>query len=321
MIMRSMTSNFCTLVSEALVSSGPPWQLMHLPWPRKTSSPRCSWSLRGEGVTVRSASMNRSKRVSSAIRVFSYSLTARPKYKEKLYSITVNWLGPTGPEGCSFKTGVPLERSTTQPGANHHCGWKTFLIRSVYLRVMPLVPGEVFCLLKAPSRLSSVATSCCPRATRLEDSSFLPTSANLRPAKDISRLLSGGPSAWEAADKLGMRTETKLALPDTTWTTLAVGSRAPMGFTPLNSLRARESQKLRWLSTVLMTVGVLRGSTLRTSAPLMLKTAPGPMVEATPMSKGIASAVKSALKTPMEEATSLVSARRGEAWLLTSNSL
>ena len=49
--------------------------------------------------------------------------------------------------------------------------------------------------------------------------------------------------------------------------TLAVGSRSPMGFTPLNSNRACPSQKLRKLKTALMTVGVFRGSTARVSEP------------------------------------------------------
>ena len=88
------------------------------------------------------------------------------------------------------------------------------------------------------------------------------------------------------------------------FTTTAVGSRIPMGSTPLNSLRARESQKLRWLNTALIVVGVLRGSTLRTSLPPTLKTEPKPVVEKLPWSNGkkpspgTLIALKAALKTP-----------------------
>ena len=42
-----------------------------------------------------------------------------------------------------------------------------------------------------------------------------------------------------------------------------MGSKSPIGFTPLNSLRARPSQKLRKLKAAPIVVGVLRGSTSR----------------------------------------------------------
>src|SRR5262245_20163357 len=63
-----------------------------------------------------------------------------------------------------------------------------------------------------------------------------------------------------------MSTLTNAGIPSVTFTMRAVGSRSPIGFTPLNESRARPSQKLRWLNTALIIVGVLRGSTVRTGA-------------------------------------------------------
>jgi mono/diheme cytochrome c family protein len=53
--------------------------------------------------------------------------------------------------------------------------------------------------------------------------------------------------------------------------TRAVGSWTPNGFTPLNVLFARPSQKFAKLNTALIMVGVLRGSTRRTVVPFTLK--------------------------------------------------
>src|SRR5215510_14293043 len=151
MIMRSRIWNPCTLVSEALVSSGPLWQLMHLPCPRKTPSPRSGEGSEGVGGSraARFPSMNWSKGVLSAISSFSYSLTASPKYRLKLYSITVNVFA----FAFCVKTGLlGLVRSTYHPGASHHAGSKAFLIRSMYfptlvgpvrdLKLTPM-PGEL----------------------------------------------------------------------------------------------------------------------------------------------------------------------------------
>src|ERR1700730_376372 len=60
---------------------------------------------------------------------------------------------------------------------------------------------------------------------------FLPSSAKLRPAQDISKLLSGGPTACEARDELGGNTGTsRLADPSGVFMiTVAKESRKPNG--------------------------------------------------------------------------------------------
>jgi len=52
--------------------------------------------------------------------------------------------------------------------------------------------------------LSSGAT-CWLVSACWNDSIFLPSLAKVRPLKDISRLLSGGPTAWEANDEFSSR--------------------------------------------------------------------------------------------------------------------
>ena len=90
-------------------------------------------------------------------------------------------------------------------------------------------------------------------------------SDNVRPSEDISTLLPGGPSAWEASDELVMVTATLSTPPPAlTWPTRASGSRVPNGLTPLNSFWARPSQKLRLLKTALITDGALRPVVRRT---------------------------------------------------------
>src|SRR5262249_26629793 len=263
-------------------------------------------------------SMNVSKGVWSETSRRSYSLTANPKNKEKLNSITVNRVAVGVPWSM---TGVEPEISTTQPGAFHQVGLNACLIRSAYLALMPLAPAAVFWLLYGPRILSSVATSCCPSAVRLALNIFLPSCGKSRPKNDISKSLSGGPSACEAADMNVARicvntgglfvnesTVTVVAFgPAGDFTTIALGSRAPKGFTPLNSNLARPSQKLRRLKTALMVVGVLRGSTFLTRTPFTLNTAPLPVSKAVPESLGMPMALNWALNTPMEDATSLVS--------------
>src|SRR6266446_1597007 len=80
----------------------------------------------------------------------------------------------------------------------------------------------------------------------------------LRPAHDISTPLLGGPTACDARLAFGMLTVTATGPFGPTWSTVAVGSFGPAGFTPLKMLLARPSQKFRKLKIALMLVGVLR---------------------------------------------------------------
>src|SRR2546422_4308742 len=84
-----------------------------------------------------------------------------------------------------------------------------------------------------------------------------------------------------------------------------------MGSTPLNSLRARPSQKLRKLKMVLIMVGVLRGSTRRTFTPLTLKIGSGMEIPASVEFPTI-TLVKAKVRTPWEDTMSLVSNRTAE---------
>src|SRR5262249_59049677 len=89
-----------------------------------------------------------------------------------------------------------------------------------------------------PRTLSSGSTTCSPNATVPASSILRPRSGNRRPANDISRLLSGGPSACDAADEAGMVTLTSCGCaglgcrPCGILTTRAVGSRPPLVLTP-----------------------------------------------------------------------------------------
>src|SRR3989442_1228928 len=108
-----------------------------------------------------------------------------------------------------------------------------------------------------PRTLSSWATNCCASGRR--GTIFRPRIEKLRPSNDISKLLSGGPTAWEASEALsssrsGWEPSIRLicsgAAPGIgTRSTFAVGSSFPIGLRPLNSNRARPSKKLRWLKT------------------------------------------------------------------------
>src|SRR3954463_15338600 len=91
-----------------------------------------------------------------------------------------------------------------------------------------------------------------------------PRSANVLPSADISKLLSAGPTACDAALAFFNAIRIADTCPVASVTqTRASGSRRPNGVLPLNSLLARPSQKLRKLKAELIVVGALRGSTLR----------------------------------------------------------
>src|SRR5260370_2539070 len=174
----------------------------------------------------------------------------------------------------------------------------------------------------------SLRSTCWLGRPFANDSIFLPSLAKMRPLKDISRSLSGGPTDWEANAEFSSRRfpfnrvfcSTRFEI-----RTRAKGSRSPMGFTPLNSFRARPSQKLRKLNTALIIVGVFRGSTSRAGGKALLK------IEASglPLSVGLQGkgsirqlmSTKCWRKTPCEEATSLVSNKRDEDLVAGSLSL
>jgi hypothetical protein len=141
----------------------------------------------------------------------------------------------------------------------------------------------------------------------------------VRPSADISNGLSTGPTACEASDALSSSTNAfaSFFLPLARATKPAVwgpccgdGSRAPNGLRPLNSCCARPSQKLRKLKTALITVGVFRGSTLRTWTPLTLNTGSPGKVPPSP-TPGM-NDVKSLLKHTIEEVTLTVSNNTAE---------
>src|SRR5436190_7473090 len=115
---------------------------------------------------------------------------------------------------------------------------------------------------KDPSTLSVGSTSCRPRGVRL--SSLRPTIGNGRLKNDISRSLTGGPTAWDARLEFGMLTIFASGEPPPVFTQIrASGSSGPMTLAPLNRLCALPSQKFACVKTALIIVGVLRGSTRR----------------------------------------------------------
>ena len=90
-------------------------------------------------------------------------------------------------------------------------------------------------------------------------------SGQLRPSNDISKLLSPGPTAWEASEAKRICTGRVVNLPLPPRVMIrASRSVRPKGVAPLRWKLARPSQKLWRLKTALIIVGVLRGSTLRT---------------------------------------------------------
>src|SRR5262245_32966583 len=93
---------------------------------------------------------------------------------------------------------------------------------------------------------------------------FLPNCRKWRPSKDISTALLGGPTAWEARLAGDRLIETFVREPPTTFRMRAPGSPGPAGLTPLKTLLARPSQKLRKLKMALIAEGVFRPVTCRT---------------------------------------------------------
>src|SRR5476649_1497086 len=111
---------------------------------------------------------------------------------------------------------------------SHRLGLNACWINSRYVLARPMPPGYR----KLESRLSCGCTSCFARAGR--PSIFLPTLGQERPSKDISNLLSGGPTACEASEanlKSTFRLTTSPALFRTR--IVASGSVWPNEVTPL----------------------------------------------------------------------------------------
>src|SRR5215813_2716585 len=100
---------------------------------------------------------------------------------------------------------------------------------------------------------------------------FLPRFAQARKSYDISKLLSIGPTAWDASEENGMAICVGDRVAGLLSMITALVSAWPNGFCPLNMKFARPSQKFRWLNTALIVVGVLRGSTRRMLAPWIWK--------------------------------------------------
>src|SRR5882672_3593853 len=71
-------------------------------------------------------------------------------------------------------------------------------------------------------------------------------SRRVRPSEDISTLLPGGPTAWEAREALSSvpAVETSEGVAPSQLRILALGSRLPNGLTPLKWFCARPSQTL-----------------------------------------------------------------------------
>src|SRR5438445_2140005 len=243
-----------------------------------------------------------------------YSWTESPQMRETLTSII---------EKRSCAADARAGRTVRLPSGliwmtlleSHHSDCMAARIIASYFDLRP-VPGAA---LREPSALSSGAT-CCNASARAA-TIFRPRSTKVRPAKDISKSLSGGPTACDAREELfnansGCEPSIRLtscgAWPGAaTRRTLAPGSRFPMGSTPLNSFRARPSQKLRKLNTALIIVGVLRGSTRRTFTPLTLKIGSGMEIPASVVLPTI-TLVKVMFRTPWEDTMSLVSNRTAE---------
>src|SRR5262245_37124016 len=195
----------------------------------------------------------------------------RPQYKEKLFSITVN------PPTTAFEF--------------HHFGSNAAWIRAAYETLRPF-PGFA----RGPRTLSVASTCCWPSGVRLR--SFRPSCLKFRPLHDISTGLFGGPTACEARLAFLRAIVTGAGMPPLTSRTWAAGSVGPAGFTPLKTLLARPSQKLRKLKMALMLKGVLRPVTWRLlpngPARTEVQLSTGPPLRPR----------KSRLKTPCEPSTS-----------------
>src|SRR5438093_2629270 len=180
----------------------------------------------------------------SEMSVSSHNWIESPQKSEKLFSI------------C---TDPPSHRSFL------NASW----IIPTYVALRPLPPPDVFA--SRPSTLS-VGSTFCP-LSGIRFISLRPSCGNERPSHDISVMLFGGPTACDAALELRSRIFTGLGTPPTVRKITALAVAAPCGSTPLNSLRARPSQKLRKLNAALMFVGALRPVTRRTLVPPTLKVA------------------------------------------------
>src|SRR5215467_8123201 len=112
-----------------------------------------------------------------------------------------------------------------------------------------------------PRTLSSFAILCFASGRIALFSIFLPRFAQARKSYDISKLLSIGPTAWDASEENGMAICVGDRVVGLLTMITALVSAWPNGFCPLNMKFARPSQKFRWLNTALIVVGVLRGST------------------------------------------------------------
>src|SRR5437879_1844952 len=120
---------------------------------------------------------------------------ASPQMSEKLNSIIVNWFAARGACGPRTET-LPSALIWVVLFESHHSGWMAARIIASYFIVRP-VPGVA---LRVPRTLSSGATRC--DASARAATIFRPKSTKVRPAKDISRLLSGGPTACDAREEL-----------------------------------------------------------------------------------------------------------------------
>src|SRR5215210_3529083 len=116
-----------TLATEALVNSGPPWQLAQRASPWKSAIPSfcCPVS------AVSSPAAKRSIGALPDTRVDSYSCTARPKNSEKLYSARGYLLAARGRFGYGANTG-PLGSTRTISFEFHQRGWNAALMRLEY---------------------------------------------------------------------------------------------------------------------------------------------------------------------------------------------
>src|SRR5947207_1431210 len=224
--------------------------------------------------------------------VSSYIWIESPQKSEKLFSICVV---------------PPFHRSFL------NASW----IIPMYDEVRPLPPPDVFA--SRPSTLSVGSTFCPLSGIRFIN--LRPSCGKERPSHDISVPLFGGPTAWEAALELRSRIFTGLGTPPTVRKITALAVAAPCGSTPLNSLRARPSQKLRKLNAALMFVGVLRPVTRRTLVPWTLKVGSGTELHTSDAGEPKPICTNERRNTPCDPLISSVSRTTAEALLFTSLSL
>src|SRR5947208_6100155 len=204
---------------------------------------------------------------------------------------------------------------------SHRSFLNASMIIPAYDEVRPLPPPDVFA---SPPSTLSVGSTFCP-LSGIRFINLRPSCGKERPLHDISVPLFGGPTAWEAALALRSRIFTGWGTPPTVRKITALAVSAPCGSTPLNSLRARPSQKLRKLNAALMFVGVLRPVTRRTLVPWTLKVASGTELHTSDTAPDGSGAkpicTKLRRKTPCDPLMSSVSRTTAEALLFTSLSL